>query len=55
MTANTKRYLVTFEIELNTDSPHPRKWIPDTIGEALEVGEDVTSWNFEELSDANPE
>lgn len=41
------RYRVTFDITLN--SGHPRKWIPDTVSQGLETGEDVTDWDFVEL------
>lgn len=52
---NTKRYRITFEIEVKADSSHPRKWVPDAVCEALEAGEDALSWEFEELVDTPAE
>ncbi len=48
----TTKYKVTFLIELDDDTAHPRKWVPDAIWENLNHGtEDVTAWKFEELDD----
>lgn len=41
-----KRYRITFDIELNDNTAHPRKWVPDAVCENLEAGEDVTDWTF---------
>jgi hypothetical protein len=47
-----KKYKVTFLIELDDESAHPRKWIPDAIYENLNHStEDVTAWKFAELDD----
>lgn len=46
-----QRYRVSFEILLNDHAGHPRKWIPETVCSGLEPGEDIVSWNFEELDD----
>lgn len=43
------RYKVSFEIEVNEG--HPRKWIPDTIVQGLEPGEDIDNWIFEEIEE----
>ena len=48
-----KRYRITFEIELNEEAGHPRKWVPDAVCQGLEPGEDILDWKFEELVD-NP-
>jgi len=41
------KYKVTLYLEANT---HPRKWIPDTIWEALDDGEDIFDYRIEQLS-----
>lgn len=46
-----KRYRITFEIELNDEAGHPRKWVPDAVCQGLEKGEDVLNWEFEELAE----
>ena len=43
------RYKVSFEIEVNEG--HPRKWIPETVAQGLEAGEDIDNWTFEEMPD----
>jgi hypothetical protein len=35
-------------LEANT---HPRKWIPDTIWEALESGEDILGYDIEQYEE----
>lgn len=47
-----KRYRITFDIELNDDAGHPRKWVPDAVCQGLETGEDITDWTFVELPEA---
>lgn len=44
-----KRYRISFEITLNDNAGHPRKWVPDAVCQGLEEGEDIYSWGFEEL------
>ena len=46
-----KRYRITFEIELNDEAGHPRKWVPEAVCQGLEPGEDILEWQFEELVD----
>ena len=41
------KYKVTLYLEANT---HPRKWIPETIWEALEDGEDILDYRIEQMS-----
>ena len=30
---------------------HPRKWLPESIAEQLNDGEDILEWNIEEIED----
>ena len=41
------KYKVTLYLEANT---HPRKWIPETIYEALDDGEDILDYRIEQMS-----
>ena len=41
-------YTVTMTIT-TIDGSHPRKWLTDVIGEALENGEDLFGVDFEEI------
>ena len=41
------KYKVTLYLEANT---HPRKWIPETIWEALDDGEDILDYRIEQMS-----
>lgn len=41
-------YRVTFDIVLKEG--HPRKWIPDTVSQGLEEGEDILNWDFREIT-----
>lgn len=45
----SKRYRVSFEIVLNDEAGHPRKWIPEAIWSNLNDGEDIERMGFEEL------
>lgn len=40
------KYKVTLYLEANT---HPRKWVPETIWEALGDGEDILDYRIEGL------
>ena len=40
------KYKVTLYLEANT---HPRKWIPETIWEALDDGEDILDYRIEQM------
>ncbi len=41
------KYKVTLYLEANT---HPRKWVPETIWEALDDGEDILDYRIEQMS-----
>jgi len=40
------KYKVTLYLEANT---HPRKWIPETIWESLDDGEDILDYRIEQI------
>ena len=40
------KYKVTLVLEADT---HPRKWLPETIWEALEDGEDILNYRIEQM------
>ena len=40
------KYKITLYLEANT---HPRKWIPETIWEALDDGEDILDYRIEQI------
>lgn len=46
------KYKVTLYLEANT---HPRKWIPETIWEALDDGEDILNYRIEQYEEDNDE
>ena len=41
------KYKVTLWVEANTN---PRKWLPDTVWEALDSGEDILDYHIEQMS-----
>lgn len=45
-----KRYRVSFVLELEDDSSHPRKWVPEAIVDNLNQGEDVLEWEWVEVT-----
>lgn len=46
--AKNMKYKVTLYLEANT---HPRKWIPDTVWEALDSGEDILDYHIEQIKE----
>jgi len=44
------KYKVTLYLEANTN---PRKWIPETIWEQLEDGEDILDYRIEQMVEEN--
>ena len=44
------KYKVTLYLEANT---HPRKWVPETIGESLDDGEDILDYRIEQMVEEN--
>lgn len=48
-----KTYRVSFLLTLDDESGHPRKWVPESVYDALrhETGEDCDEWVFDELVD----
>ena len=46
------KYKVTLYLEANT---HPRKWVPDTIFEALDTGEDILDYDIEQYEEDDDE
>tara|TARA_B100002019_G_scaffold245427_1_gene222818 strand:+ start:75 stop:296 length:222 start_codon:yes stop_codon:yes gene_type:complete len=42
------KYKVTLYLEANT---HPRKWLPDTVWEALDSGEDILDYRIEQYEE----
>ena len=42
------KYKITLYLEANT---HPRKWIPETIWEALGDGEDILNYRIEQIDE----
>ena len=42
------KYKVTLYLEANT---HPRKWVPETIWEALDDGEDILDYRIEQYEE----
>ena len=48
-------FKVTFTIEVADDAAHPRKWIPETIHEQLELdnGETAYGYEFEEIKEGD--
>lgn len=51
-----KKYRVSFDLMLDDDSSHPRKWVPDAIWSCLraETGEDVDNIKFDEVGYVAP-
>ena len=50
------KYNVEMILELTDYAGHPRKWLPESIAEQLNDGEDILEWNFvsiEEVEDAS--
>ena len=45
-----KTYRISFDLILEDDAAHPRKWVPDAIWTSLrpESGEDCGNWLFKE-------
>jgi hypothetical protein len=43
-----RKYKVEMIIEVTDYAGHPRKWIPESIAEQLNDGEDILEWNIEE-------
>ena len=43
------KYRVEMIIEVNEG--HPRKWIPESIAEQLNEGEDILEWDIKEIED----
>ncbi len=41
-------FKVTFEITVTEG--HPRKWVPEAVGDALQTGEFTDNWVFEEIT-----
>lgn len=50
-----KRYRVTFELVLDDEAGHPRKWVPQAVWDGLRPTEDTTDWQYEELDAAAAE
>ena len=46
-----QRYKITMVLELDDDCNHPRKWLAETIYDALQEGEDLVEIEFEEVVD----
>jgi|TARA_A100001515_G_scaffold136508_1_gene128325 hypothetical protein len=46
------KYKVTLWVEANTN---PRKWLPDTIFEALDTGEHILDYDIEQYWEINDE
>ena len=46
-----KTYRVTFDLILDDEASHPRKWVPDAIWTSLrpETGEDIDNIEFVEV------
>ena len=44
-----RKFKVEMVIEVNAG--HPRKWLPESIAEQLNDGEDILEWNIEEIED----
>ena len=42
------KYKVTLWVEANTN---PRKWLPDTVWEALDSGEDILDYRIEQYEE----
>jgi len=42
------KYKVTLILEADS---HPRKWLPETIWEALEDGEDILDYRIEQVTE----
>lgn len=42
------KYKVTLWVEANTN---PRKWLPDTVWEALDSGEDILDYHIEQYEE----
>lgn len=49
-----KHYRVTFDLVLNDEAGHPRKWVPDAVYQGLEAGEDISNWEFTEQPASEP-
>ena len=45
------KYKIEMIVDINEG--HPRKWIPETIAEQLNEGEDILEWDIKEIEDAN--
>ena len=45
------KYKVEVILELTDYAGHPRKWLPESIAEQLNDGEDILEWNIEEIED----
>ena len=50
-----RKFKVEMIIEVNEDAQgfigHPRKWIPESIAEQLNEGEDILEWDIKEIED----
>lgn len=46
------KYKVTLWVEANTN---PRKWLPDTVWEALDSGEDILDYHIEQCEEDDDE
>lgn len=46
------KYKVTLYLEANTN---PRKWVPDTIFEALDTGEHILDYHIEQYEEDDDE
>jgi hypothetical protein len=47
-----QRYKITMVLELDEEASHPRKWLAETIYDALRDGEDLVEIQYEELVDS---
>lgn len=52
-----KTYRVSFLLKLDDEAGHPRKWLPNTVYDALDhgSGEDTEDWVMEEVVDESEE
>lgn len=48
------RYKVSFEVIIDENQSHPRKWVPEAIAANLDDGEEAFNWEFEEVPDTPP-
>ena len=42
---------VTVEMIVEVTDGHPRKWLPESIAEQLNEGEDILEWDITEIED----